>query len=323
MTGRERFLTALSGTQPDHVPLWELEFHLFNKYSEPQIVLGGEFEALSPKQQETALYENAEIIVAVACSLGHSAVTAPGRYWEQAPGQPAYYWLPGEMHWKQLEILRQVAGNRLAVVRGVPGMICPPAGSQYETFCYTLFDAPEQIDEQARQTLASGLEYARRAHDAGCDAVFCACDVADNHGVFFPPAQMERFWTPYLHKWASALTDMGLYTILHSDGNLTSILDVLAASPLHALQAIDPIAGMDIAAVKKQVGDKLCLCGNVDCGLLHFGPIDKIREQTARVCQVAGPGGRFVLGASNAVFRETPTEHYDAMLETWRQEGKY
>lgn len=323
MTGKQRFLYALKGNQPDHIPLWELEFHLYNKYSQRQIVLGREFEALRSGQQDAALHQNAEVIVAVACQLGFSAVTAPGRYWEEAPGQPAYYWLPGEIHWKQIEILRKVAGEQIAVVRGIPGMICPPGGIGYEEFCYRLYDAPEEIDQEARKRLEAGLDYARRARDAGCDAVFCACDIADNHGVFFSPPHLERFWTPYLHKWASTVAEMGLYTILHSDGNLTGVLDILAASPLHALQAIDPIAGMDIEQVKRQVGHKLCLCGNVDCGTLHFGPIDKIKEQTAHVCQVARPGGRFVLGASNAVFREMPPEHYDAMLATWREHGRY
>ena len=168
-----------------------------------------------------------------------------------------------------------MAGDEIAVVRGVPGMICPPGGAGYEEFCYRLFDAPEEIDAQAAKTLAAGLEFAKKARDLGADAVFNACDIADNHGVFFSPAQLERFWLPYLHKWTTALTEMGLYTILHSDGNLTQILDLLAASPLHALQAIDPIAGMDLAEAKQRVGDRLCLCGNVDCGVLHFGPADE------------------------------------------------
>jgi len=323
LTGRERFLAAISGRMPDRVPLWELEFHLFDKYADRPLVLGKAFADLSATQQETALGQNAEAIVAVALKLGHSAVTSPGRYWEVAPGQPAYWWLPGEFHWQQLGALRKAAGDQIAVVRGVPGMISPPSGADYEAFCYRLFDAPNEIDEQARTTLAAGLEFARKARDLGADAVFNACDIADNHGVFFSPAQLERFWTPYLHEWAAAVSAMGLYTILHSDGNLTRILDLLAASPLHALQAIDPIAGMDLAYTKQRVGGRLCLCGNVDCGVLHFGPVERIRQLTARTIAIGKPGGRFVLGASNAVFREMPAEHYDAMVEVWRQQGAY
>ena len=141
--------------------------------------------------------------------------------------------------------------------------------------------------------------------------------------MFFSPAQLERFWLPYLHKWATAVRDMGLYTILHSDGDLTKVLDLLAASPLQALQAIDPIAGMDLAETKREVGDRLCLCGNVDCGVLHFGPVEKIRDLTRRTLEVGKPGGRYVLGASNAVFQEMAVEHYDAMMGAWQERGDY
>ncbi len=320
MTGRERFLAALAGKMPDHVPLWELEFHLFDRYADRPLVMGRAFAALDSAGQERALYENAETIVAVARQLGFSAVTSPGSYWEVAPGEPAYWWLPEDQPWRQMEILRKAAGNEIAVVKSVAGMICPPS-RDYEAFCYRLYDAPEQIDEMAKERLAVGLEMARRARDLGADAVFNACDIADNHGVFFPPPQLQRFWLPYLHEWAAAVNGMGLGSILHSDGDLTAVLDLLADSPLQALQAIDPIAGMDLAATKKQVGDRLCLCGNVDCGVLHFGPAGKVRNLTERTIAIGKPGGRFVLGASNAVFREMPVEHYDAMIDVWRELG--
>jgi len=68
------------------------------------------------------------------------------------PGQSHVPSLPGprgKATWKQLTVLRKVAGDEIALVRGVPGMICPPGGAGYEGFCYQLFDAPEEIDAQA------------------------------------------------------------------------------------------------------------------------------------------------------------------------------
>ena len=171
--------------------------------------------------------------------------------------------------------------------------------------------------------VSSGTLTAGRSRDLGADAVCDACDIADNHGVFFPPAQMERFWYPYFHKWTAAIKDMDLYSILHSDGNLTKILDELADSDLHALQAIDPVAGMDIASVKAQVGDRLCLCGNMDCGLLQFGSPEKIAGEGARIIEAAKLGGRFVFGATNVIFSEIPPAHYEAMLQAWREHGRY
>jgi len=324
MTDRQRFLTALAGRQPEnYVPVWELEFHLYDAYSPDPLVLGRDFAKLTAAEKDCALHRNAEIMVTIARQLGHAAISAIGGFWEVAPGQDAYLWFPDDYPWKFLPILHQVAGQDIAVVVLTGALIGPPSGDQYEQFCYRIFDDPKSVAHQAEQRLTHALDEIKRARDLGADAACETCDIADNHGVFYNPQQMDRFWYPYLHKFTAAAKDLGMSSILHSDGNLTSILPQLAGSGLNALQAIDPIAGMDIVAVKAQFGRKLCLCGNIDCGLLHFGPPEKIREQTRHVCERIKPGGGFVLGASNAVFREMPKAHYEAMRETWRQYGTY
>jgi uroporphyrinogen decarboxylase len=250
-------------------------------------------------------------------------MTIPDGYWEIAPGEPSYYWLPQEARPELMRRLRRAADPDLMLIAATGGVMSMPGASEYVEFCYKLFDAPKEIDERARRTLASGLESAKRMRDAGADAVYTASDIADNHGPFFNPSQMDRFILPYLHTWAEQIKDMGLYAIMHADGNLDPILDDLAASGIQALQAIDPVAGMDIASVKRRIGDRICLCGNVDCGLLLTGPGEKVYESTRRLLRTCMPGGGFVLGASNAVDRRTPIAHYREMLRAWRDLRTY
>ncbi|MEI7834352.1 MAG: uroporphyrinogen decarboxylase family protein [bacterium] len=323
MTERNNFLTALAGRQPDAVPLWELEFHLLNHYSAQPIILGAEFAALSAAERETALQRNAENMVAVAKKLGHAALTCPGGYWEAGPHDPAYYWLPDDYRWQQLAALRRAAGADIALVMFTSGMIMPPVGDDYQEFCYRLFDEPEEISASAEKTLSWGLSEAKRARDLGADAVCNPCDIGDNHGVFFSPSQLEEFWLPYFHRWTAGVRALGMRSILHSDGKLTAILELLAESELDALQALDPIAGMDIAAVKQQVGDRLCLIGNLDCGLLQLGTEAEVAEATRTIITAAKPGGGFIFGGTNAIFRGIPPENYAAALAVWREERTY
>lgn len=323
MTPRNRFITALHVQQPDQVPLWELEFHLFDAYSERPLTLGHAFAALTADEQERALWRNAETMTAVAERLGFAALTSPGGYWEVAPGVPAYYWLPGDASWEQLRILRATVGEELALVKGVGGLLMPPIGAEYEAFSYWLYDEPAEVTARAEALLAGGIAALQRARELGADAAVCACDIADNHGVFFPPDMLDRYWLPYFRQWTTAARAAGLCGILHSDGDLSAILDLLADSDAHGLQAIDPIAGMEMGAVKARVGDRLCLCGNLDCGLLQFGPAERIFEETARTIAVAKPAGGFVLGGSNAIFTQISVPHYEAMLAAWREHGKY
>jgi uroporphyrinogen decarboxylase len=321
---RDDMKAALEGREPTGaVPLWELEFHLWDEWSGEHLVLGREFGALTPAERERALHRNAEIIVQASEEIGYAAVDCPSGYWEVAPGQLAYYVLPGEWRWEQMRVLRAVAPPDLMLVAGVGGIISPPSGAGYEAFAYRLFDDPDGVEQSTRDSLAYSLELAARTRDLGIEVGVCAADIADNHGPYFTPAQMDRFILPYLHQWSEGLRAIGLYSVLHTDGMIDPILEGLAESGIDAVQAVDPIAGMDIIAAKRRVAGRLCLCGNIDCGLLHIGPAERISQVTRDTTLGCKSGGGFVLGASNAVFRETPLAHYRAMLEAWRQHGGY
>jgi hypothetical protein len=311
MSKKDDMRAALERRQPaGAVPIWELEFHAWDKVADRHIVLGEEFCALSPAEQDKALHVNAEILLSATKQLRYAALTVPGNYWEIAPGAPAYYWLPPEARWRQIEVLRQTGTEDILLVAGSGGVMSMPGASHYVAFCYQLYDAPEEIDEQAARTLEHGVETAKRLRDLGIEAVFTASDIADNRGVFFNPAQMERYILPYLRRWAEAVKGMGLYAMLHTDGDIRSCLEDLAESGIDALQAIDPVAGMDMRAVKDAVGDRLCLCGNVDCGLLVMGTPEEVYAATRDLLLACKTGGGLVLGASNAVQPEVPIENY-------------
>jgi uroporphyrinogen decarboxylase len=332
MTKKDDMRAALGRRQPSRaVPIWELEFHAWDKaWAEtwPQapdrhIVLGEAFCALSTAEQEEALHANAEILLSVAEELNFAALTVPNHYWEVAPGAPAYYWLPPEARTRQIEVLRRAGSGEIMLVGGSGGVMAMPGASSYVEFSYKLYDAPEEIDRQAAQTLEHGLEMAKRLRDLGIESVFTASDIADNHGVFFNGEQMERYILPYLRQWAEAVKGMGLHAILHTDGDIRSCLEGLADSGIDALQAIDPVAGMDMRAVKEAVGDRLCLCGNVDCGLLVTGTPEEVYAAARNVLLDCKARGGLVLGASNAVQPEVPIENYRAIIEAWREYGRY
>lgn len=301
-------------------PIWEIEFHAWDAASGRHVVMGEEMVKLTPLEQERAMQTNAEIIMSVSRDLHFSAVTSPGSFWYVAPGELAYWVLPGDLRFRQFEILHSLAGDDLMLLGITGGVI---SANYSEEFCEKLFFAPEKVDQMAAGQLGHGIENAKRFRDLGAAAVVTASDIADNSGPFFNPEQMRRFILPYASRWAQALHAMGLYAIMHSDGQLTDYLDALADTGLDALQAIDPIAGMDINQAREMVGTRLCLCGNVDCGLLLRDTPEKVYQATATLLQAQKQFGAFVLGASNAVQKDVPIENYRAMIEAWKTFGQY
>ncbi len=324
MSKKDDMIAALENRQPaEAVPIWELEFQAWDGASGRHVILGKEFEALSAAEQENALHTNAEIILSVADEMHHAAITTPGGYWHQSPGQLAYYCLPGDMRFRQVEVLREMAPPDVMLVSTSGGVIGMPEATEYVEFSYKLFDAPEEIDERVRKEFEGGLANVRRLRDCGADVLMIASDLATNHGPFFSPEQMDRFILPYMRKWAEEVRALGAYAIVHSDGNLMPCIEGIADSGVHALDAIDPTAGMDMRTTKDQVGDRLCLCGNVDCGLLLTGTPEAVYDATRDLLETCKDGGGLVLGASNALLPEVPLENYRAMIQAWTDHGQY
>lgn len=324
MKPRERMIAALSMRPPDdYVPVWEIEFHLFDAFSSRKMVHSAAYTKLTKAEQDKALRLNADIMVEVALKEGLCALSNIGPYWEVAPGHPAPMWLPPEDSARFLGILKQAAGDDIFIFEWCQAMVLIPEADDYVEFAYMLFDQPEKVDELARQKFATGMEIAKRARDAGADGLCAPCDIADTRGQYFTREQLERYFLPYLQKWSAEVRRMGLKSVLHTDGNIDDILEDIAASGVDGLQAIDPIAGMDIVRVKEQIGDRVCLCGNIDLGLLQNGPMDAITAQTKEICRKCKPGGGFVLGATNAVFEEIPAEHYRAVIRAGKEYGSY
>ena len=178
----EDMVAALECRTPEEsVPIWELEFHAWDAASGRHVVLGREFEALSTSAREKALYTNAEIMLAVAEEMGWSALTVPGGYWDEAPGEPAYYCLPEKARFRQMGVLKKMAPDNLMLVASATGVL---AADYYEEFCLRMFEDPESIDHQAEAMLRLSLELLRRFRDLGAGAVFTASDIAANSSHF-------------------------------------------------------------------------------------------------------------------------------------------
>ncbi len=324
MTIKEDMIAAFTNQYPTgRVPIWELEFHLWDKISGQHLVIGQEYLELSAREKEKALYNNAEIFISVSEQLHFSAITLPSQYWEIGSGVPAYYWLPEEGRSNQTLILRKMATSDLMLVANCSALLGIPMGVDYVSFAYRLFDTPEEIDVLAEQKLQEGIKAATRFFDLGVEIGLSTSDLADNHSTFMNTRQLERFVWPYLYRWVEALKKLGMFSILHSDGNLKACLDNIADSGVDCLQGIDPTAGMNMLSVKSKVGSKLCLCGNVDCNLLLLGSPSSIFDDVSEMLKTCKIGGGFILGSSNAVQSVVPAENYLAITKAWEKFGRY
>ena len=101
------------------------------------------------------------------------------------------------------------------------------------------------------------------------------------------------------------------------------ILELLVSANPHALHSLDPQGGVDIAEVKRLVGDKVCLIGNVNCGLMDSGTDEQIIESAHYAIKHGKPGGGYIFSTSNCIYTGMDLNKYELILDVWRREGNY
>jgi uroporphyrinogen decarboxylase len=81
---------------------------------------------------------------------------------------------------------------------------------------------------------------------------------------------------------------------------------------------------MDLGEVKAKYGERVALKGNVDCAqLMTFGTPEEVLEATRETLRKGMPGGGFILSSSNSIHSAVKPENYAALIQAWREYGKY
>ncbi|MCH7945089.1 MAG: hypothetical protein IIC73_03620, partial [Armatimonadetes bacterium] len=193
-----------------------------------------------------------------------------------------------------------------------------------ENMLMALAEEPQLANAVLDTVVEVNEQICRNAVRAGADIVTLGDDYAMNAAPLFSPECFRRHILPRLQRVVDAVHDEGGLVIKHSDGNLWPILDTIVDTGAEALNPIEPSAGMDIARVKDQYGDRICLIGNIDCGhLLSHGSIEEV-ERAVRTCiAAAAPGGGFMLSSSNSIHSSVKPVNYVAMVRAGRDYGRY
>jgi len=168
------------------------------------------------------------------------------------------------------------------------------------------------------------IDLARRAVQAGADVIMLGDDYAYNSGPMMSPATFKDFIQPRLKRVVQAVHGAGAFCVKHSDGNLWPILDMILDCEVDAINPLEPVAGMDICAIKQRYGQKVCLIGNIDCGeLLSHGEQPEVANKVRETISIAGVNGGYILSSSNTIHSSVKPENYRVMIETAHKYGYY
>jgi uroporphyrinogen decarboxylase len=194
----------------------------------------------------------------------------------------------------------------------------------YENLLMAIAAEPELVTALVDLSVEVNLEMAKEVVSRGVKIVYTGDDYAGNLGPLMSPRHFRKLFYPGLCRVMGGYKELGLYVIKHTDGNLWPIIDMIVDSGIDCLDPIDPQAGMDLARVKAQYGQRIALKGNVDCAeLMTFGTPDQVVEATRKALRQGAPGGGFILSSSNSIHSAVKPENYQALLLTLHEYGRY
>jgi len=321
MTPKERAVAALTLKIPDKVPTFELEFQIekemFNKELIPTDLKPENINKLSSTQKDKRLNELAEDIAYIYDQLDYSII--PGPY---GIGYVDGTFISPEKKFLFNKIRELTNGERM-IGYHADGTFSVPDGNAMYDFAYRIADDPDAVHQQAKEMMDAAIAQNYALAEAGVEVGLLCSDYCYNTGPFLSPDMFGEFIQPYLAKIIEEGKKAGLYMIKHTDGNIMPILDQLVECKPHGLHSIDPMAGVDIKLVKKLIGDKICLCGNVHCAALQTGTDEEV-IQSAEYCMTYGkPGGGYIFCTSNVPFKGMPVERYKMILDVWKKMRDY
>ena len=159
--------------------------------------------------------------------------------------------------------------------------------------------------------------------DAGLPGMVYTDDLAFRSGPMLNPRQLEELFGDHYRRIVETAHSAGMKMIVHSCGNVTSLLEWFADCGFDGVHPIEPTAGMTLTEAKELVGDRMCVMGNLD--ITHI-LVDATREEVfeaVRQCIAdAGRGGGYILAPDHS-HPGISAERLRWMVEAAKEYGNY
>lgn len=340
----ERIMTAAQFQEPDRVPIWDM------------IDSWAAYQFLAPGEQDP-------VVATARVFKGLHIDLCRGVYMPQNPTDEGFEAdhgthrtrVSGRTHWvveypiRSLEDLRSWEGSvpseeevwaeaehalRIRDAFAPQTLFVPGCGVGFHSaygsmglalFSLALYDARDDVERMIDTMNRASCVRARVYAEANIAPLFfIGDDIAYKNTTMFSLEMLRSLFFPYLKRMCEPLVAAGIKVIFHTDGYVMDIVDDLLDCGVSGLNPLEPLAGNDIAALKRRYGRNLILVGGVDCSqLLPLGTVSDIRHGVRQLLRDAGHGGGLFIGSSSEIVPATPLENIFAFYEACHEYGRY
>ncbi len=168
--------------------------------------------------------------------------------------------------------------------------------------------------------------YLRMFEEAGdlIDVFALADDLGMQNTLLIGPELFDEYIAPRIRKMADLAHHHDIKLLLHSCGNVESLIPAFIDSGVDILDPIQP-ESMDPLDIKSKFGNRICLRGGVSVqNVVSRGTVEEVRAETRRIIEGLKPGGGYIFSPGHPVLQDDiPVENILAMYETAFRYGYY
>ncbi len=192
----------------------------------------------------------------------------------------------------------------------------------YETLCVALYEQRDLVQaisdrllEHYRQVIELYVQFERVRMIWGTD------DMGFRSGTLISPRDLRALVLPGHKLLAEKTHQAGKLYLLHSCGNLRSIMpDLVEDVKIDAKHSFEDTIE-DVREAKKTWGDRIALFGGLDMDFMIRANEQAVRLRTRDTLEKCQPGGGYCLGTGNSVANYMNLDNYLAMLDEGRKFG--
>ena len=201
---------------------------------------------------------------------------------------------------------REAVGGRLSILGWVEGPAAEAADLRSPVnFLYDVLDDPEYAADLMDRCTETAIAFARAQIGLGADTI----GIGDAIASQVSPRIYRSLILPREKRLVDAVHEAGAYVRLHICGNITHLLDGIAALGVDILD-LDHM--VDPAEARSKVGERVVLAGNLDpVGHVRDGRPESIRAAVLTCREAAG--ARYMAAAGCEIPAGTAPENLAAL----------
>ncbi len=182
----------------------------------------------------------------------------------------------------------------------------------FNDFILDLFRRPEDVKAASRALMKTmRLQGTMMVKASGLKRVFMGG--TRTSASCLSPRQFEEFALPEWQEMCEFWVRKGVTPVLHFDSDWTAFFPYLKNLPKGKC-VLNLDGSSNIFAAKDQLGDHMCIMGDVPAALLKLGEPDEVDEYCRRLITELGANGGFILSSGCTIPIDAKPENVKAML---------